>query len=357
MDEFARRPADDRRAFIQEAASRRDLTAAIIEKDFWVCWTLRRLVRCAELEGHFTFKGGTSLSKAYGIIQRFSEDIDLTIDRNAPMVRDAPSPMENGISGKERKRRPDTLKAAAQEYVTTVVMPVLRREIETALGTAEGWDIVSDPDDPDSQTLLFNYPRLANYGQGYGRGGWGVGRFGEGEIGYIKPRIKLEFGARGDTDPSELKDITPYLAETFPEELPDSISPIPTLAVVRTFWEKATILHALHHNGKLREGMSRHYYDTLMLAQKGIADEALQQPDLLARVVHNKSLMFADNSASYDTAVIGSLRLVPSEEIKARLEEDYAAMSEMFMDTPPTFEDLLAGSAELEARINGQAER
>jgi len=357
MDEFARRPADDRRAFIEEAANRRDLTAAIIEKDFWVCWTLRRLVHCADLAGHFTFKGGTSLSKAYGIIQRFSEDIDLTIDKNAPLVRDVPSPMEGGISGNERKRRTEKLKAAAQEYVATVVMPALTKEIEAVLGTAEGWEVVPDPDDPDGQTLLFNYPRLANYGQGFGQGGWGVGRFGEGEIGYIKPRIKLEFGARGDTDPSDLKDITPYLAETFPEELPDSISSIPTLAVARTFWEKATILHALHHNGKLREGMSRHYYDTLMLAQSGVADEALEQPDLLARVVHNKSLMFADNSASYDTAVIGSLRLVPSEEIKAQLEEDYEAMLEMFMETPPTFEDLLTGIVELEVRINGQAAR
>lgn len=355
MDEFARRPADDRRAFIQEAANRRNLTDAIIEKDFWVCWTLRRLVRCKELNGHFTFKGGTSLSKAYGIVQRFSEDIDLTIDKNAPLVRDVPSPMEDGIGSNERKRRTDALKAAAREYVTTLVMPALMAEIEAALGTAEGWQVVPDPDDPDGQTLLFIYPRLANYGQGFGRGGWGAGRFNEGEIGYIKPRIKLEFGARGDTEPSELKDITPWLAEAFPDDLPDAVSAIPTLAVVRTFWEKATILHALHHNGKLRDGMSRHYYDMLMLAQNGIAGEALQQPELLARVARNKSLMFADASASYGTAVIGSLRLVPSEETRARLKADYENMAEMFMVAPPAFEDLWTGIEQLEDRLNKRA--
>lgn len=338
MDEFARRPTNDRRTFIEEAANRRDLTTTIIEKDFWVCWTLRRLVRCVELDGHFIFKGGTSLSKAYGIIQRFSEDIDLTISRNAPLLREISSPMDVGISGSERRRRTEKLKAAAQEYVATHVMPALSKEIESALGTLEGWEVVPDPDDSDGQTLLFNYPRL-----------------GEDEIGYIKPRIKLEFGARGDTEPSELRRITPYLAETYPEELPDAVSSIPTLAVVRTFWEKATILHAAHHNGKLRGGMSRHYYDTLMLAHKGIADEAQRQPNLLARVVHNKSLMFADNSASYETAVLGSLRLTPSEEIKSLLKEDYSAMSEMFMKTPPTFADLIAGIADLEARINSRA--
>jgi len=80
----------------------------------------------------------------------------------------------------------------------------------------------------------------------------------------------------------------------------------------RTFWEKATILHALHHNEKLREGMSRHYYDTLMLARGGIAGKALTEPDLLEQVVRNKSLMFADKSASYETATLGTLRLIPS---------------------------------------------
>lgn len=355
MDDFARRPTEDRRTFIEEAASKRDLTPTIIEKDFWVCWTLRRLVNCEELSGHLTFKGGTSLSKAYDVIHRFSEDIDLTIAKNAPIICEVASPMEADISGKERQRRTKALKEAAQEYVASILMPALAREIEAALGTAEGWEVVLDLEDPDAQTILFNYPRLMNYGKGYGQGQYGAGRFGEGEIGYIKPRIKLEFGARGDTEPSEQKIITPYLAEEFSDELPDAKTDIPTLAATRTFWEKATILHALHHNGKLRDGMSRHYYDTLMLAQAGIAEEAQSQPDLLAQVVHNKSLMFADKSACYDTAVIGSLRLLPSDEITADLKRDYADMAEMFMTSPPTFDDLLAGLAELEAQLNSKA--
>jgi len=127
MDEFARRPAVDRRAYIDEAAARRDLTSIIIEKDFWVCWTLRRLVMCPDLAGHMTFKGGTSLSKAYGIIARFSEDIDLTISRAAPLLSEVASPMDSDITGKERERRTKALKAAAQAYVATVAMPILAR--------------------------------------------------------------------------------------------------------------------------------------------------------------------------------------------------------------------------------------
>lgn len=348
MDDFARRAAADRRAYIEEAASRLNLTPVIIEKDFWVCWTLKRLVSCPDLAGQLTFKGGTSLSKAYGIIHRFSEDIDLTIARTAPLVRDVNSPMEDGIGTNERERRSKALKQAAQQYVATVVMPVLTREIEAALGTAEGWSVTLDPEDADAQTLLFNYPKTSGYGFAYGENYGG----GDGNA-YIKPRIKLEFGARGETEPAETRSITPYLAEVFPDELPDAACELATLAVIRTFWEKATILHALHHNGKLRDGMSRHYYDTLMLAENGVDDEALARLDLLEQVVRNKSLMFADKSASYETAAFGSLRLVPSDETTAKLKQDYTAMAEMFMVDPPTFDDLLAGIVALEAKLNG----
>lgn len=346
MDEFARRSAGDRRAFIEEAASRRDLTPIIIEKDFWVCWTLRRLTTTPALKGHVTFKGGTSLSKAYGIIERFSEDIDLTVRRAAPLIDKVAPPMEAGISGKERDRRTKTLKAAAQAYVETVVMPALSTAIEAALGTAEGWSIELDPEDESYQTLLFNYPRTSGYGNNYG-GAYG----GDPGTAYIKPRIKLEYGARGEPEPFEERVIVPYLAEEFPNELPDAETPVPTLSIVRTYWEKATILHALHHKGALREGLSRHYYDLVMLDRAGVTAEALAQPELLAAVVRNKSLMFADRAASYDTAVIGQLRLFPTGMTEA-LASDYNAMADMFMAQPPSLPALVEAIADLEKRLN-----
>lgn len=338
MDDFARRPAEDRRAYIEEAASRRDLTPIIIEKDFWVCWTLRRLTTTDDLQNHVTFKGGTSLSKAYGIIERFSEDVDLTIRGAAPMIDTIPSPMAEGIGTKERERRTKALKTAAQHYVADIAMPSLARAIELTLGSREGWSIEPDPDDKNQQTLLFNYPRTLGNEDG---------------VGYIKPRIKLEYGARGEPEPFEQRSIVPYLAEEFPDELPDAETSVETLSVTRTFWEKATILHALHHNGKLREGMSRHYYDLLMLDRAGITDEAITRADLLVSVVRNKSLMFADKSASYDSAVFGQLRLSPDETIVDRLRNDYIAMADMFMSTPPAFDDLLVGIAALETKLNG----
>ena len=98
--------------------------------------------------------------------------------------------------------------------------------------------------------------------------------------------------------------------------------------------------------------MSRHYYDTMMLAAKGIDDVAIANPDLLAKVVLNKSLMFADNKASYATAVLGTLRLAPNDDLRTRLEADYAAMREMFMQEPPSFDGLMTAIISLEAKLN-----
>jgi hypothetical protein len=348
MDEFARRSAGDRRAFIEEAANRRDLTPIIIEKDFWVCWTLRRLTTTPALKNHVTFKGGTSLSKAYDIIHRFSEDVDLTIRRDAPLIERVAPPMEAGISGKERERRTKALKAAAQAYVAKVAMPALTKAIEAALGTAEGWSVELDPEDKGVQTLLFNYPRTSGWGNNWGSA-WG----GDAGTGYIKPRIKLEYGARGEPEPFEERVIVPYLAEDFPDELPDAETPVPTLSAVRTYWEKATLLHALHHKGELREGLSRHYYDLVMLDRAGVTAEALAQPKLLTAVVRNKRLMFADKRASYDTAVIGQLRLLPSTA--EALASDYNAMADMFMAQPPSLPELIDAIADLEKRLNEPA--
>lgn len=337
MDRFARLPAKDRRAVFAEAATRRDLAEIIVEKDFWVCWTLRQLFNVDELAGVLTFKGGTSLSKAYGIIKRFSEDIDLTINRSAPILSDVPPAMEEGISGNERQRRGKALGSAAQAFVETVVLPALQRTITEALGTGHGWSLEPDPDDKEGQTVLFNYPTTSSGGVG---------------TGYVKPRIKLEFGARGDPEPFEPIEIQPFVAEEFPEELPDAATAVPTLAIERTYWEKATILHALHHSGKFRLGLSRHYYDVFMLDAAGITARAIAERGLLDQVVHNKRLMFADAKASYETAVLGSLRLGVTDTMRSDLAADYAAMAEMFMEEPPSLAELVDRISEIEAKLN-----
>jgi predicted nucleotidyltransferase component of viral defense system len=352
MDNFARLPDAERAVLIKEAAARRNINPIIVEKDFWVCWAMKRLTEHPDLGPNLTFKGGTSLSKAYSIIERFSEDIDLTIRRSAPYVCDVACPMDNGISSNERQRRIKQLKLAAQQYVAAIVMPVFEQKVLTALGSRCGWGLGLDSRDKDDQTILFGYPVLQEFKGAFDPESFDHQAFDTGAYGYILPSIKLEFGARGGTAPSSLKIIRPYLADSFPDQFQDSEISFSTLAVERTFWEKITILHALYHGAKLRSGMSRHYYDAFMLNEKGIADKAKMLTNLLDDVVRNKGLLFSNTKASYDTAKIGSLKLVPEAGLLSDLKSDYKAMSEMFMAAAPDFDTLMRGIVMLESKLN-----
>lgn len=139
MDEFAKLSIEKRDIYINEAANRSGLTPIIIEKDFWVCWSLDRLSKIDTLLPYLTFKGGTSLSKCYGAIKRFSEDIDLTISRKAPIINGVPSPFENGISNNETKRRIEALSDAAKSFVHTIALPTLSKAIAKEFGESDTW--------------------------------------------------------------------------------------------------------------------------------------------------------------------------------------------------------------------------
>ena len=340
MEKFIALPEEEKRIAFQKVANARGILPLIVEKDFWVCWVLKKIFDDAQLAKQITFKGGTSLSKAYQLIERFSEDIDLTISKDAPYLADGKNPMEAGTSGKERDRRIKSLKENAQRYVAGLALPTLQKAFAGKL--SGDWKLSLDTKDPDQQTILFHYPKIL-----------GQSNFAVTE--YIKPAVKLEFGARGDVEPSENKQITSYVAEAFPQFFDIAHSNVHVLAAERTFWEKVTILHALYHGSKMRDRMSRHYYDTFAMVQKGVADAALRYTALLEKVVKNKSLLFADNKASYETAVIGSLRLVPSNDMRAELAKDYVAMNEMFLKQPPSFESIMDSLSTLEQKINAHA--
>ena len=338
MDTVAHWAAEERAALFQETAVKRGIVPTIIEKDFWVCWTLRRLFAHLERRPAMLFKGGTSLSKVYGVIERFSEDIDLSLDRHDMGFSGERDP-ENVGSRKAREKLLKELKVECAGYLADQFVPQAIADFENVLGAhGREWSLAIDAD--DDQTVLFQYPATT-----------------DGEAApYVRPVVRMEFGARSDFWPATDAEVQSYAAEEFPELFANPVARVRVLEAKRTFWEKATILHAEFHRPNRARGagrLSRHYYDLAQLAKSPIRQEALADPALLSEVAHHKEYFFATGWARYDEARPGTLRLVPPDDLRRLLESDYRQMAEMFFGTQPAFGDVLATLDQLEREING----
>lgn len=338
MDDFARLPAEERRLFCEQAAAQLGFSAQIVEKDFWVCWSLKRLFALAEFGEHLTFKGGTSLSKAYHVIERFSEDVDLAIERSFLGFGGRMEP-EDAPSGKEQQRRIEALGEACRKAIAERLEPQLREAMRAAIGDESSWALQWDPADKDRQTLLFQYPPAITAGLSP----------------YFARSVRLEFGARSDHFPVRSADVSPYLQDALPGVLSDVSARVRVLAAERTFWEKATLLHMVYHYPRdktIARGSSRHYYDLYQLSVSDVAERALRQMELLKRVATHKSVFFKAAWAKYEDARAGSLRLVPPDRLVAELRKDYEDMGPMFFGDPPEFDTILDHLRALENRIN-----
>ena len=173
---------------------------------------------------------------------------------------------------------------------------------------------------------------------------------------YIKPFVRIEFGARSDNWPQEIGQISPYIQELFPEAINNvASSSVRVLTKARTFWEKATILHAEYHrpeSSNLPLRHSRHFYDLFCISTQRDASLIVSDRELLERVVQHKTF-FRSGWANYDLAQVGTLRLYPRESQIEALQSDHKSMQQMFFDAPPSFEDVLEKIHEIEAKING----
>ena len=337
MDNFAKLAADERRPYLEETASCRNSTNTAIEKDFWVCWTLHHLF---SLQGvpQMCFKGGTSLSKVFRLIHRFSEDIDISLDRAALGFTGKRDLADKALSNTKRKQLDKQLREASRNEVTTKILPQLAMSFESVIGKT-GWTLQASAEAGEEMTLLFSYPNAFEY------------------TAYLRPQIKLEFG-RGDQWPSKPFPVAPYVAEEFADifTIPNVV--VPVLDCQRTFLEKATLIHAENHRPDppvLKLRMSRHWSDiAVMSADDTFATENLDLK-LLAEVVKFKKIYFASSWANYDLAFPATMKLVPNEALHNLLREDYKAMREMFVDEPLSFDEVLDRLKVLEARINGMA--
>jgi hypothetical protein len=332
-DAFLRLPAADRREALSVAADRSGRPAHLFEKDVWVVWALAALYG-SPLGEHLVFKGGTSLSKAYGVIRRFSEDVDLTYDIRAI------APDLVGANGEalpktrsEEKRWSSEMRRRLPEWVAWTAQPVIAGAL-----AAEGLVAAIRVED---EKLFIDYEPIAA------------------GSGYVAPSVMLEFGARSTGEPASLRDIAcdaSGLIEgvTFPTARPR------VMHAERTFWEKATAIHVFCLQERLRgDRFARHWHDVVRLDEAGLADAAFADRELANAVARHKGMFFAEKAADrspidYGAAVNGGLQLVPGGDAARALQEDYGRMADdgLLLDDAEPFEALMARCADIAARAN-----
>lgn len=322
----------DQKDILQTAADELGRTPAVLEKDIWVCWGLEALFAMPDAHP-MAFKGGTSLSKVYGVINRFSEDIDITLDYRA--FGDETDPFAVGISSNQIRKFSDRLKGYVNNYAVHQVIPYLEEQL-IQLPTAGQHEVRVDD---NGEKIWVSYPSAVESGDEY-----------------LKTEILIELGGRNIIDPNEVHNITADVtAVTQDVEYP--ACEITVLSPERTFWEKATLVHVECNRGALKENadrLSRHWYDLTMLAAHGIGKSAAQNRGLLEDVIKHKKVFFNSRYADYDACLNNGLRLLPDDDVLDQLRADYENMirAGMMYEIAPSFDEIRASMTSLSQNIN-----
>ena len=288
MDKVANLTADQRQELFQATATKRGLNPAIVEKDFWVCWVLKQLFTDPRLKTRLVFKGGTSLSKVFRLIDRFSEDIDLVLDwRLFGYGNGQRDPFQEFPSNTQRVRFNQEINEKAAQYIADTLIADLNHLFSKCAG------VKASLDPADSQAVDIGYPAA----------------FSEA---YLRPEVRLEIGPLASWVPSHDHIIRPYAAEDFAKVFSAPECPVVAIDAERTFWEKATILHQqAHRTNEMPSRYSRHYYDTFRLGRSAIVGTALGNLKLLNEVVAFKQRFYPCAWARYEDAKPGTFKLLP----------------------------------------------
>ncbi len=345
LAEFLKASPQDRRDVFLGAAARLGTPEQNVEKDFWVTWTLDVLFNGLPADHpRFLFKGGTSLAKAYGLISRFSEDIDITVFRE-DLGQEASVPELEAMSRKKREARLDAIKGACRDYIQNTLAQQFAGIAGAAFAASNiapnDPTVAFDPDDPDGQSLLFWYPTVTTRRDDY-----------------IRPAVKIESGAKSALDPHEELSIVPYISDEVPR-LALRAEHITTVVAERTFWDKIVILHGVRNwfekRGVLRgEGqrVSRHYYDVHRILQSELGARAIANRALGADCVAHARMFFNSPDLGLDRATPGVYSLTPSDQMIEDLRRDYGRMAGMIIGDPPGFDEVIASIAVLERELN-----
>lgn len=309
--------------------------AHLLEKDIWVVWALRALF-ASPLSADLTFKGGTSLSKVYKVIDRFSEDIDLTYDIRKLIPDLIGEGGELPASRSQAGKWSQAVRHRLPDWITQTVQPVLQAAL-----AHERLDARLELGGQDCDKLFLRYPALT---QG---------------TGYVASVVTMEFGGRATGEPHQICQVTCDIAGSLGEVSFPTASPL-VMSVARTFWEKATAAHVFCAQGRIRgESYARHWHDLAAIARSShfaavVADRAVAEA-----VARHKSHFFVEKDANgqvtnYMAAATGHLKIVPEGEARGALAKDYAAMlaDELMVGDAMPFDALMDACAEVEVQLN-----
>ena len=340
IKEFLSLPLEEKQSALSHVATQKGLPLVVVEKDLWVTVLLHILFGENGSKG-ILFKGGTSLSKGFNLIDRFSEDIDVTysIETLKQHYGEFENPwnyFEDSIEWSNKKLEKEllNLKKIGQRYTDEILLKIVKDDLKKIVDLE--FEVVSEGE----MTLFIHYPKLLKDSE-YGGN-------------YVKPVIKVEAGVRSARVPTITRDIDSFFEQILGKS--DSIK-VEILRPDRTFWEKATILHAENSRNEpsrieKRNHMSRHIYDLVKLYNSEYGKMAINNLGLLADVVRHKLTFYKDNRADYQNATPENIKIVPTPELNHNFKVDYEDMAKsMIIGNPPTYEELLGILRKIEEEI------
>lgn len=321
MIKFLQIPDNEKRNIYQDVSNKIGVPPQAVEKDVWVTLMLKMVFE-SELAPHFIFKGGTSLSKAFDIIKRFSEDIDLGIDRK-----------HLGFEGDLSKGQIRKLRRACHTFVSNELMEVLKQQLDDYGVDENSYDLVvenTQVSDQDPETILVNYKSI----------------YDKDELPYLLPRVKIEVSARSLIDPHHPEEIRSWIEEQYPEApFTEGAFEVSTTDLRKTFLEKLILLHEEFEKPKekirhLR--MSRHFYDIDQILNSEYGPDALKDQVLFDSIIAHRKVLTPMSTTNYDTLSIKTLHITPPNEQMENYRADYKEMqSSMIHGKTKEFEILL----------------
>lgn len=328
MNNWLTTPDNTKANAYTQISEKTGMAVAAVEKDWWVVQILATIFEMP-VGKHLVFKGGTSLSKAWNLISRFSEDVDLAID-----------PKFFGFEGELKKKDITALRKAANQYISNTLYPELIQKMIEKGFTNLNWDIINTQEsDQDPKIILMYYPNVIE------------------SVGYIQPKVQIEIGCRSLREPQKIVEFNALVDEYYPNTsfaMPKI--KVPTVVPERTFLEKIFLLHEEFSKPKQAiriERLSRHLYDIYQLSKTQIKQKALNDVELYEIIVNHRHNFTRISKVDYNKHQPQTINPIPPTEVIKEWEADYNTMlTEMIYDEAPTFAELIESLKQLKTEIN-----